>query len=295
MPAAPIKVQDLADEINRMREREAGMTVQLSRAEANLQRKMEMIEILKGQLDEADKKSSMAMTVAERMKMQEQLLQAQTHADQLKKEIETERAQNSANIQELEAKLEEECLNSKEMLAELRQIRAEKDSEAAVAASTIKALTDERNMLRMEMAALQSEGNMLRNELSTVQFQQQELQQMRKDYANLDEVVQSSKIDNLALSAQIKFLSTQLQEAKNAEIAGEALKQTMVPAVPLSDHNDEQARFYEQEVRSFNPQPSFPPSFVSLLCVVFSLDQNGKTYQSITLTAIWIPHLESRF
>jgi hypothetical protein len=45
----------LADEINRMREREAGMTVQLSRAEANLQRKMEMIEILKGQLDEADK------------------------------------------------------------------------------------------------------------------------------------------------------------------------------------------------------------------------------------------------
>ena len=272
MPAAPIKVQDLADEINRMREREAGMTVQLSRAEANLQRKMEMIEILKGQLDEADKKSSMAMPVAERMKMQEQLLQAQTQADQLKKEIETERAQNSANIQELEAKLEEERLNSKEMLAELRQIRAEKDSEAAVAASTIKALTDERNMLRMELAALQSEGNMLRNELSTVQFQQQELQQMRQDYANLDEVVQSSKIDNLALSAQIKFLSTQLQEAKNAEIAGEAFKKTMVPAVPLTDHNDEQARFYEQEVRSLTPQPSFPPSFVSLLSVVFSLD-----------------------
>lgn len=174
-------------------------------------------------------------------------------------------------ISELEGKLDDERLNSKEMLRELRALRAEKDAVSTEA----RALTEERNMLRNEVqlgrSASDFEQQGLRGAMDSLQQERMDalgkLQSMRQDYANLDSQVSQSNTDNHALMAQLKFLTQQLQARQNTESAvtpSSILKNnpqqsvhTMMPLPPMPSYTAEdaeqdtemQARFYEQQVR----------------------------------------------
>ena len=264
--------QSQRDEIIRMRMEHEQTAAKLSKAEANVDRKLEMVQILRAQLDEADTKSS-STSNEERMKTQEQLMQAQAHVDQLKAELNNERLlkedawdrllkADPDKMQQMQSKLEDERMNAKEMLQELRQLRSEKDSEAAHAANTLQALSEERNKLHHELNiakanadAISGNEQELRSAVESLQHQRvdtlETLQNLREDYANLDALANQSKSDNQALLAQLRFLTQQLQAKQNEAQQPMSILKNMSPAVPLaprSDDNDEQARFYEQQV-----------------------------------------------
>lgn len=157
------------DEISRMQVAQEQQAGKLSKAEANVDRKIEMIQILRAQLDEADQRASSqaaahAKSNEERMKMQEQLMPLQAQVEQIKKELESERKQkedawermlnvDNQKLAELESKLEDERMNAREMLNELKSLRAEKDA----LAMERNARRDEAEMMRQSKQTLQGE------------------------------------------------------------------------------------------------------------------------------------------
>ena len=247
-------LQDQRNDLDKLRLEKDQITAKLEKAENNLDRKVEMIEILRVQLDEADLRSSkQGANDEERMKNQEALMEVHAQLEQVKKERDEERALKERawttllkvepeKMEALENKLEDERLNAKEMLEEIRALREEKDAAAAANASMIRALTDERDMLKSEINQARSGSESLQHERVDAL---EKLQNLREDYANLDFHVNQSKADNEALMLQLKFLTQQLQARQNQQ-------QAQAPTVSAPhDHEiadpNEQARFYEQQ------------------------------------------------
>ena len=269
--------QHQRDEINRLRKELEQTASKLSKAEGNVDRKLEMVQILRAQLDEADRKASQkGPDNEERMRMQESLMQSQAQIEALRQELDKERKLKEdawerllkvdpEKYQRLEAELQDEKLNMQEMLGEIRGLRAEKDAAAAEAARMINALTAERNALKGQVQDARSDRD---SQLDALQHERvdalEKLQNLREDYASLDAQVNQSKTDNQALMAQLKFLTQQLQAKQVPPSPGEqpvSILKTSTqrgieskPAVPWNGGEDgvkdpdEQARFYEQQV-----------------------------------------------
>jgi chromosome segregation ATPase len=247
------------DQVDQIAAEKDQMAAELSKAQNNLERKVEMIEILRVQLDEADLRASKnGGGEEERMKMQEALMASHAQLDKVTRELDAERVLKEKawetllkvdpeKTEALETKLEDERLNAKEMLAEIRSLRAEKDA----AAVTMKALADERDSLKNEVNQARSGSESLQHERVDAL---EKLQSLREDYANLDVQVHQSKSDNEALMSQLKFLTQQLQarhseQVQEQPVLNNNLQPTVFPSNDLHTADlDGQARFYEQQV-----------------------------------------------
>ena len=271
------------NEMNRLQKELDQTASKLSKAESNVDRKAEMIQILRAQLDEADKKLSQGRPDnEERMRMQEDLMQSRAQIRALQQDLDKERKLKEdawerllkvdpEKLESLQAQLEEEKLNCAEMLEEIRGLRAEKDAAAREAAILISSLTAERNALMDEVQQARSGRDMQLNSLQDERGDAiEKLQSLREDYANLDSQVSQSKIDNQALMAQLKFLTQQLQAKQVLPDTGDQIASisnnqtqlatkgfswpTLTPGEQVNGDGfrdaDEQARFYEQQVIS---------------------------------------------
>ena len=280
-PKALREVSDVItpqNEINRLQKELDQTASKLSKAESNVDRKAEMIQILRAQLDEADKK--LGPDNEERMRMQEDLMQSRAQIRALQQDLDKERKLKEdawerllkvdpEKLESLQAQLEEEKLNCAEMLGEIRGLRAEKDAAEREAAMLISSLTAERSALMDEVQQARSGRDMQLNSLQDERGDAiEKLQSLREDYANLDAQVSQSKIDNQALMAQLKFLTQQLQAKQvvpdtGDQIASISNNQTQrategvswpTPGEQVNGDGfrdaDEQARFYEQQVIS---------------------------------------------
>jgi len=284
------KLRDLGDlnqtqreEMNRLRTEHEEMAGKLSKSEINVDRKLEMLQILRAQLDDADQKGN--GVGEERMRLQETLMSSQVGLDkaqrdleQLRNQVDEERVlkedawERLLNVDpnktiQLESKLEEERMNAKEMMRELRALRAEKDAAASEAAHVINALTEK---VQRSQSTSDIEQQGLRGAVDALQHERvdalEKLQNMRQDYATLDSQVHLSKTDNQALMAQLKFLTLQLQARQPTESVTtpssilknntpHSVQRSALSALPPmpsyneDDHeSDMQARFYEQQI-----------------------------------------------
>jgi uncharacterized coiled-coil DUF342 family protein len=167
-PKALREVSDVItpqNEINRLQKELDQTASKLSKAESNVDRKAEMIQILRAQLDEADKK--LGPDNEERMRMQEDLMQSRAQIRALQQDLDKERKLKEdawerllkvdpEKLESLQAQLEEEKLNCAEMLGEIRGLRAEKDAAEREAAMLISSLTAERSALMDEVQQARS-------------------------------------------------------------------------------------------------------------------------------------------
>ena len=314
-PEARREVSDIITpqhEINQLRKELDQTASKLSKAESNVDRKAEMIQILRAQLDEADKKlSQKGPDNEERMQMQEDLMQSRAQIRALQQDLDKERKLKEdawerllkvdhEKLESLQAQLKEERENSAEMLGEIRGLRAEKDAAAREAAIRITSLTAERNALMDEVQQARSGRDMQLNSLQDERGDAiEKLQSLREDYANLDAQVSQSKIDNQALMAQLKFLTQKLQakqvlpdtEDQIASISNnQPLRATKGLSWPTPGEQvngdgfrdaDEQARFYEQQVVSHHQHFLRPSAFTARMLCAFPHDYliGSRTFQ----------------
>jgi DNA repair exonuclease SbcCD ATPase subunit len=305
--------QSQRDEINRMQVDYDAIAVKLSKAEANVDRKIEMIQILRTQLDDSDQKASAkgseaASSNAERMKAQERLMQLTEQMKDLKMELDNERKlkENAwerllhvdhgqvedlqSKLADEQSKLADERMNAREILDEMRTLRAEKDA-------LTQTMTEERNNLRAEIATLSANKDFMHDEreqaLEKLQILREENSQLNAHNAQLDAQISrlstqvtSAQKDNEALKGQLNFLTQELHARQNelAEFVNsniQMVSRAQLHAEPSdirpfelrvepTDH-DEQARFFEQQVRwSLRRRPSLFSCFTTFHCFMSS-------------------------